>query len=249
MRTVTTIPDVDELIILHAKSYGANDVHLGWSSESYTPLDRFDHRHDDLAIVCYIEIIWIWATVCFGWHKWTIAGILISYVQSMPETGTCGVVCVVESVLWRVRMTLQFVASLKSYGNQQKIAWSSLQAIALMQQSTLLKLIMEAYVQFGWVCKPHLHWLCIANSRGLHTSPNCTSIRCCWYGREWLPSQMLMNWSFYMQNHMEPTMYIWDGRRSPTLQSKCTSHWRIRSYGVVERHDDVTIVCSIEFLW
>jgi hypothetical protein len=35
--TVTTIPDGDELIILHGNSYGANNVHLGWSSESSTP--------------------------------------------------------------------------------------------------------------------------------------------------------------------------------------------------------------------
>jgi hypothetical protein len=121
-------------------------------------------------------------------------GILVSLSCEAHDAHS---VCVVESaddVLCRVPMTLQFVASLKSYGNQQQIAWSSLQAIALMQQSTLLKLIlwrrmyildgyattMEAYVHFGWVCKPHLHWLCMANSRGLHTSPNCTSIRCCW---------------------------------------------------------------------
>jgi hypothetical protein len=45
-------------------------------------------------------------------------------------------------------------------------------------------------------------------------------------------------------------MYIWDGRRSPTLQITVEQFVRtIQSYGVVERHDDVTIVCSIAFLW
>jgi hypothetical protein len=43
-QTSTTIPDVDELVILHGNSYGANNVHLGWLSDSklqeYKPLER-----------------------------------------------------------------------------------------------------------------------------------------------------------------------------------------------------------------
>jgi NADH:ubiquinone oxidoreductase subunit K len=45
-------------------------------------------------------------------------------------------------------------------------------------------------------------------------------------------------------------MNIWDGCQSPQLQiTGVQAIQTIQSYGVVERHDDVTIVCSIEFLW
>jgi hypothetical protein len=59
--TVTTIPDVDELIILHANSYGANNVHLGWSSESYTPNYRSARSHSNHSIE-WIRCWYVWWT-------------------------------------------------------------------------------------------------------------------------------------------------------------------------------------------
>jgi hypothetical protein len=66
-----------------------------------------------------------------------------SRLSTPPFDVPCVFVESADDVLWIVPMTLQIVASLKSYGNQQQIAWSSLLAIASMQQSTLLKLIIQ----------------------------------------------------------------------------------------------------------
>jgi hypothetical protein len=118
--TVTTIPDVDELIILHANSYGANNVHLGWSSQSYTTNYRSSTSHSKEWFDPFIFVVVVvgmvdgdgFASCCwlpYDFNEATICKVIHVLHSKLQEYRLCRWI---DSIQWLGVKTLQIVAPL-----------------------------------------------------------------------------------------------------------------------------------------